>query len=143
MQPKFFRGDFHRYLPLIIALDGYRVTEVVVSHRARFKGKSKYNFSRFFPALFDFATCMFLARFGFKPMHLFGSLGLLIFFFGMLINLYLLIIKLSGQAISGRPLLILGLLLTLAGLQIIFTGFLADLVIRREEININNFLENG
>ena len=136
----YFRGDFHRYLPVIIAMDGYKATEVEVSHRKRLKGTSKYNYSRFFPALFDYATCMFLARFGFKPMHLFGSIGFFIFMLGMLINFYLLLIKLTGESIGGRPLLILGLLFTLAGLQLVFTGFLGDLIIRREDLSPEDYL---
>ena len=136
----YLRGDFHRYLPVAIAMDGYLVTEVDVIHRQRKKGKSKYNFKRIFPAVFDFITNIFMARFGYKPMHLFGSVGLFILTFGMLINLYLFCLKLAGFSIGGRPLLILGLLLTMAGLQLVFTGFLADLVIKKEEFTADDFL---
>lgn len=141
LKPEYFRGDFHRYLPVIIGMDGYKIAEVEVKHRPRIKGQSKYNVLRVFPAIFDFLTNMFLARFGYKPMHLFGSIGSVVFLLGMLINFYLLIIKLSGQAIGGRPLLILGLLLTISGLQFIFTGFLGDLVIRNDDLNIEGYLD--
>ena|SRR3989338_1904288 len=143
LNPRYFLGEFHRYLPVTIAMDGYRVTEIEVEHRSRLKGSSKYNYYRIFPAIFDFFTNMFLARFGLKPMHLFGSIGILIFTAGLLINFYLLIVKISGSSIGGRPLLILGLLFTLAGLQLIFTGFLGDLIIRREEISVEHYLSGS
>lgn len=142
LKSEYFRGDFHRYLPVIIAMDGYKIAEVEVKHRPRIKGQSKYNVFRIFPAVFDFLTNMFLARYGYKPMHLFGPVGLFIFTLGMLINLYLLGIKLAGFPIGGRPLLTLGLLLTISGLQFLFTGFLGDLVIRNEDLNIEGYLDD-
>ena len=142
LNSRYFLGDFHRYLPVAVAMDGYRVTEVTVKHRPRLKGISKYNYSRIFPAVFDFFTNMFLARYGLKPMHLFGQIGVLIIIPGLLINMYLLVLKISGNAIGGRPLLILGLLMTISGLQFIFTGLLGDLIIRNKDLSITEYLEN-
>lgn len=127
-------GDFHRYLPVLLYWEGYKVAEVPVIHRERQFGKSKYSFLRMFSGLFDLVTALFLRRFGRRPMHFFGGVGILLFLAGMCINIYLGLIKLQGLAIGGRPLLILGVLLTISGIQLVMAGFLADLIIRQDKV---------
>lgn len=143
LAPRYFRGDFHRYLPIILGMDGYKVTEVPVNHRPRAKGKSKYGFTRAFAGVSDFFTTIFLFRFGAKPMHFFGIFGLVVLFLGMIINLYLLFLKLQGISIGGRPILILGLLLTISGLQFIFTGVLGDLLVGLSEFPPSYYLKES
>lgn len=127
------QGEFHRYLPIILYLQGYRVGEIPVSHGKRIYGKSKYRLFKIIPAFFDFFTTIFIYKYGYKPMHFFGSFGGIFFSTGVLINLYLLFVKLQGKSIGGRPLLILGVLLTISGIQLIMTGFLGDLIIRSKK----------
>ncbi len=126
-------GEFHRYLPLIFYLAGYKVKEVPVLHHKRRQGKSKFRFWRIFPAIFDFFTTVFIYQYGYKPMHFFGIVGGFVFIIGAIINFYLLTLKLQGYSIGGRPLLILGVMLTISGIQFIMTGFLGDLIIRTQE----------
>jgi dolichol-phosphate mannosyltransferase len=87
------------------------VAEVPVNHRARQHGKSKYGFERYLRGLLDLITISFVGRYRHRPMHFFGGLGLLLFLAGVAISVYLTIVKILGEAIGGRPLLILGVLL--------------------------------
>lgn len=128
------RGDLHRVLPAIAAMHGYRVAEVAVVHRARRFGASKYGrtgLSRAFRGLFDLLTIAFLYRFRARPLHFFGAFGLAFLIIGVSINAYLTIVWLGGASIGTRPLLLLGVLLVVLGVQFISTGFLADLVVLR------------
>lgn len=130
------RGDLHRVLPAIAAMHGYRVAEVPVAHRARRFGVSKYGrtgLARTFRGLFDVLTVAFLYRFRARPLHFFGAVGLALFGIGIAINAYLSAIWIAGASIGTRPLLLLGVLLVVLGVQFISTGFLADLVVLRRE----------
>lgn len=122
-------GGMHRFIPLLLYQEGFRVTEVPVIHEKRKFGKSKYGFSKVFTELPDLFTMLFLLKYARKPMHFFGVFGGLLFTAGTVILLYLSYLRFNGQAIGERPLLLFGVLLVLTGLQIFFTGFIADLVL--------------
>ncbi len=128
-------GGMHRFIPLLLHEQGFRVTEVAVEHDKRKFGKSKYGFSKLWKDLPDIFTMLFLTRYSRKPLHFFGAVGGLFLFFGILISIYLSIIHFQGHAIGRRPLLFLGMLLIISGLQVLFTGFLADLIINLSQNN--------
>ena len=124
-------GELHRYIPALLALEGStRITQVDVNHRAREFGKSKYNLGRTTRVFSDLLLMLFLKKYLQRPMHFFGTLGLVTLGIGLVINFYLLVLKLLGHDIWGKPLLILGLLLVLGGIQFITTGILAELQMR-------------
>ncbi|MDO8599702.1 MAG: glycosyltransferase family 2 protein [bacterium] len=130
------RGDLYRMIPALAAMAGYRVSEVPVQHRARRYGESKYGrtgLRRTFRGLFDLMTVAFLTRFRTRPFHFFGSIGVVLVMIGAVISAYLTAIWFSGQSIGGRPLLTLGVLLLVLGVQFFSTGFLADLVVSGRE----------
>lgn len=122
-------GGLHRFIPLILHEQGFRVTEIPVEHEIRMYGKSKYGFSKVFKDLPDIFTMLFLTRYGKKPLHLFGTIGLGLLGVGGLIFTYLVAIWLMGYSIGTRPLLTFSVLLIIGGLQIFFTGFLGELII--------------
>lgn len=123
-------GELHRFIPVLAHLEGARMDETPVEHHARRYGKSKYGIGRTMRVLSDLLLILFLNRFRHKPMHLFGGWGVLSLITGCLILLYLLIEKLSGRDIWGRPLLMLGVVLLMAGLQLVALGILAELQVR-------------
>jgi hypothetical protein len=120
----------HRFIPVLAKLQGANITQVDVAHHARIHGKSKYGINRTFRVMADLITVVFFRKYIQKPMHLFGTMGFISLGLGLLINLYLLILKLTGHDIWGKPLLILGLLLLLGGIQLITIGILAEISIR-------------
>lgn len=123
-------GELHRYIPVLATLHGARMTEMQVRHHARHAGVSKYGIGRTLRVASDLMLMVFLRKYGQRPMHLFGTMGIVAFGTGCLLNAYMLFLKLIGASIAGRPLLFLGLLLTVAGIQLISTGFIADLIMR-------------
>ena len=123
-------GELHRFIPVLAKLQGASITQVDVKHHARRFGSSKYGLGRTFKVMADLITIVFLRKYIQKPMHLFGSLGFVSFALGGLINLYLLVLKIMGHDIGGKPLLILGLILVLGGIQLITIGILAEINIR-------------
>jgi len=123
-------GELHRFIPVLARLQGARITQMNVNHRSRIHGKSKYGISRFFKVISDLLLMLFFKKYLQKPMHLFGTLGIIILFVGIVINIYLVILKIMGQDIWGKPLLLLGIMLTLGGIQIITIGILAELMMR-------------
>jgi glycosyltransferase involved in cell wall biosynthesis len=130
------RGDLYRMIPTLAAMSGFRVTEVPVRHRPRRFGESKYGrtgLRRTLRGFFDLLTVAFLQRFRVRPLHFFGTIGGVLLLLGIAINAYLTVIWLSGQKIGGRPLLLLGILLIVIGVQFFSTGFLADLVVASRE----------
>ena len=120
-------GELHRFIPVLAKLQGARITQVDVKHHPRINGKSKYGINRTFKVMSDLILMVFMRRYMQKPMHLFGTLGFISFGLGVLINLYLLTLKIMGQEIGGKPLLILGLILLLGGIQFITIGIIADI----------------
>lgn len=123
-------GELHRFIPVLADLEGARMAETPVQHHPRRHGKSKYGINRTMRVLSDLLLILFLKRFRHKPMHLFGGWGVLSLGTGSLIMVYLLGVKLMGHDIWGRPLLILGLVLFMAGLQLIALGVLAEMQVR-------------
>ncbi|HEX2533114.1 MAG TPA: glycosyltransferase family 2 protein [Chitinophagaceae bacterium] len=123
-------GELHRFIPVLAKLQGARITQVPVKHHARQFGRSKYGINRTFKVMSDLVLMIFFRRYMQKPMHLFGTLGFISFGLGLLINLYLLVLKIMGQDIWGKPLLILGLILLLGGIQLITIGILAEIAVR-------------
>lgn len=123
-------GELHRFIPVLADLEGARMDETPVAHHARGAGKSKYGINRTFRVLSDLVLILYLKRFRHKPMHLFGGWGVFLFGLGTLIMLYLLVEKLTGHDIWGRPLLILGTVLTMAGLQLAALGILSEMMVR-------------
>ena len=123
-------GELHRFIPVLAHLNGARLTEVDVKHHAREHGQSKYGINRTFKVVSDLLLMLFFKKYMQKPMHLFGTWGLLLFGAGLLINFYLLVLKILGQDIWGKPLLILGLMLLLGGIQLITTGLVVELLMR-------------
>ncbi len=123
-------GELHRFIPVLAKLYGAKMTEMDVRHHPRLHGQSKYGIGRTFKVISDLMLMLFFQKYGTKPMHLFGTLGFGMLFIGVLIDLYLFVLKLFGHDIGGRPLLILGVMLTLAGIQLITTGFLAEIMMR-------------
>lgn len=123
-------GGMHRFIPILLVEQGFVVDEAPVEHVPRKYGKSKYGFSKIFKDLPDMFTMIFLMKYRKKPLHFFGGIGGGVFSLGFVILLYLTSIKIfAGQSIGGRPLLFLGVLFVVVGIQIFFTGFLAELII--------------
>ncbi|MCU0419775.1 MAG: glycosyltransferase family 2 protein [Cyclobacteriaceae bacterium] len=123
-------GELHRFIPILAVIQGAKITDVEVNHRPRLYGQSKYGLGRTLKVMSDLLLMAFFQKYFRRPIHLFGPLGLLTFMAGMVINLYLLVVKLMGQDIWGRPLLLLGVSLVLAGIQFLTFGLIAELVMR-------------
>ncbi len=124
-------GEMHRFIPAIAWDMGAPVAEVVVNHRPRVSGQSKYGISRTFRVILDLMTVRFLSRFSTKPLHVFGFLGLGLGGAGSLGLAWLIAQKLfAGAQIGGRPLLLLSILLVVTGVQFVTMGLLAELLVR-------------
>lgn len=123
-------GELHRFIPVIAKMQGARITQVDVKHHPRQFGKSKYGIGRTFRVLSDLVLMLFFRRYIQKPMHLFGTIGFISLGIGIVINLYLLVLKIMGHDIWGKPLLILGLIFLLGGIQLITIGILAEISVR-------------
>jgi len=123
-------GELHRFIPVLAKLQGAKITQVDVKHHPRIHGKSKYGINRTFKVMSDLILLVFFRRYLQKPMHLFGTIGFISFGLGVLINMYLLVLKIMGHDIGGKPLLILGLILLLGGIQFITIGIIADINVR-------------
>ena len=123
-------GELHRFLPALASIEGARIDEIKVSHRARQFGQSKYGIDRTFRVLMDLLTIWFLQRFLTQPMHVFGFAGLLAIITSMLMSFSLLLVKLAGNDIGARPLLLLSVVLGLAGVQMFCLGLLGEMLMR-------------
>lgn len=124
-------GELHRFLPALAFIEGARISEMPVNHKARQFGKSKYGLGRTFRVVMDLMTVYFMKRFLTKPMHVFGLLGLLSLLAGLAVGTYLTVLKFwTGQDIGDRPLLILAIVLFLTGIQLFSFGLLAELLMR-------------
>ena len=122
-------GELHRYIPLLAHRQGFRITEIPVEHHKREFGRSKYGVERYLRGLFDFLTTIFLIRYSDRPMYFFGKIGLICLVSGFSICVYLSGLWITGNSIGGRPLLMLGVLLILLGIQFISTGFIGNLLV--------------
>lgn len=124
-------GEMHRFIPAVASWYGVRIAEVETVHYPRLRGKSKYGISRTIKVVLDLITVKFLQSFSTKPIQFFGPIGILSGLFGFLISLYLAIDKLFfGRDIGGRPLLLLGALLIIVGIQLIGMGLLGEMLVR-------------
>ncbi|MCH7402348.1 glycosyltransferase family 2 protein [Belliella kenyensis] len=123
-------GELHRFIPVLAKQEGATMTEVDVKHHPRIHGTSKYGLSRTFKVMADLILMLFFQKYFQRPIHIFGTLGLFSFLIGVLINFYLLIEKLMGGDIWGRPILLLGFIFLLGGIQLITTGIIAEIIIR-------------
>lgn len=121
-------GEMHRFIPVLAHMRGFKVTELPVQHHPRKWGKTKFGFSRFIHGFLDLITVIFLQRFNKRPSHLFGTIGFLFGVTGVLIGLYLTFLKLRGEAIGHRPLLLFAILLIFVGVQLISLGLLAEMI---------------
>ena len=131
-------GEMHRFMPVLATQQGWRVSEVAVNHRAREYGKSRFGLERYARGGLDLITVVFLGRYQYRPLHLFGGLGAVLTAFGLLIGVYLTILRISGETIGQRPLLFLGVLLIVVGVQLLTLGLLGQmLVLARREIGGN------
>ena len=131
VKPLKLYGEMHRFIPAIASEQGVKIAEVVVDHRARRHGKSKYGISRTIRVLLDLLTVKFLLSYSTRPVQIFGLVGLAMGFPGLLILAYLSFVKLfAGQSIANRPLLLFGVLLVFTGVQLLTLGLLAELQAR-------------
>ncbi len=112
---------------------GYRVTELPVNHRPREHGRSRYGVERYLRGFLDLLTVSFMGRYRHRPLHLFGGLGLLLGLAGFAVLAYLSFVKLSGHAIGQRPLLTLGVLLVVVGLQFFSLGLISEMITSHHE----------
>ena len=126
-------GELHRFMPVLAHDRGYRVAELPVNHRPREHGKSRYGVERYVRGFLDFLTVWFMGRYRHRPLHLFGGLGLSLNAIGTVLLVYLTVLKLSGEAIGHRPLLTLGVLLVVVGLQFFSLGLLSELITSHHE----------
>ena len=123
-------GELHRFIPVLASFDGASITQQEVKHHPRKFGKTKYGMGRTFKVVADLLLMLFFKKYFQRPMHLFGSWGIIITLVGIMINIYLLILKMSGQDIWGKPIMLLGILLIMAGFQLITIGIIAELQMR-------------
>jgi glycosyltransferase involved in cell wall biosynthesis len=123
-------GELHRFIPSLAREAGARIAEVPVRHHARTRGVSKYGLDRTFRVILDLILVVFFLRYSQRPLHAFGGLGLWLATPGALIVLWLLVQKLMGEDIGGRPLLLVGVMLLLMGAQLIAAGLIGELLIR-------------
>jgi len=122
-------GDFHRFIPVLAAHQGYRVAECVIEHAPRLHGVSKYGAKRLVTGMLDFLSSILTTRFYHKPLQMFGSIGLTTTMLGLMVGLYLLGATVMGHGGHLRPLWLIMVLLVLGGIQIICTGLLAELLV--------------
>ena len=123
-------GELHRYIPMLAKKEGFnKITEKVVTHHARKFGTTKFGLNRFINGFLDLVTLLFVQKYLQKPMHFFGTWGVVFMLAGGGINLYLAIIKIFfGASLSNRPLLFLGVLLLVLGFQFFSTGLIGELI---------------
>ena len=126
-------GELHRFLPVLAHYEGYRVAELPVNHRPRTHGRSRYGLERYVRGFLDLLTVSFMGRYRHRPLHLFGGLGLLLGVAGAAILVYLTALKIAGEAIGHRPLLTLGVLLVVVGMQFFSLGLISELLTNQHE----------
>jgi dolichol-phosphate mannosyltransferase len=126
-------GELHRYIPVLAHYEGFRVAELPVNHRPREHGRSRYGMERYVRGFLDLLTVTFMGRYRHRPLHLFGGLGLVLTLAGVAVLLYLTVLKIAGEAIGHRPLLTLGVLLVVVGMQFLSLGLLSELITSHNE----------
>lgn len=126
-------GELHRYVPALAHQRGFRVVELPVNHRPREHGRSRYGMERYVRGFLDLLTVTFMGRYRYRPLHLFGGLGLAMSALGAAVLVYLTVLKATGEAIGHRPLLTLGVLLVVVGIQFLSLGLLSELITSHHE----------
>ena len=126
-------GELHRFIPVLAHQRGYRIAELPVNHRPREFGRSRYGVQRYLRGFFDLLTVSFIGRYRYRPLHLFGGLGLALGLVGVGTLVYLTILKVEGHAIGQRPLLTLGVLLVVVGLQLFSLGLIGEMITSQHE----------
>ena len=126
-------GELHRFLPVLAHERGFRSTELAVNHRPREHGRSRYGLERYLRGFFDLITVTFMGRYRHRPLHLFGGLGLTLGGIGFLICVYLTVLWFTGHAIGHRPLLTLGVLLVVVGMQFLSLGLIGEMITTHHE----------
>jgi glycosyltransferase involved in cell wall biosynthesis len=129
-------GELHRFIPVLAHYRGFRVAELPVHHRPREHGRSRYGLERYVRGFLDLLTVSFIGRYRHRPLHLFGGLGLVLGFLGFAILVYLTIVKVAGHAIGERPLLTLGVLLVVVGLQFFSLGLISEMLTSQHEEDV-------
>ena len=124
-------GEMHRFIPAIASEQGVRIAEMVVNHRPRRHGRSKYGISRIVRVILDLATVKYLLSYSTRPLQIFGLVGLLMGLLGSAVVGWLGYVRVfGGQSIGGRPLLLFGILLVFTGVQLVTLGLLAEMQAR-------------
>ncbi len=142
-------GELHRYIPVLASDLGFRVAEEKVTHRRRTAGRSKYGWRRYARGYLDLLTVLFLGRYRQRPQHLFGGMGTTMVVVGVLVDLYLTIDKLFGHPIGQRPLLLLGTLLIIVGIQLLSLGLVGELITQarardnRDDYEVERVFDGG
>ena len=126
-------GELHRFIPVLAHYRGFRIAELPVNHRQREHGRSRYGIERYLRGFLDLLTVSFIGRYRHRPLHLFGGLGLTLMTIGIGILVYLTVDKALGHAIGGRPLLTLGVLLVVVGLQFFSLGLISEMITSHHE----------
>jgi glycosyltransferase involved in cell wall biosynthesis len=126
-------GELHRFVPVLAHYRGFRVAELPVNHRPREHGRSRYGMERYVRGFLDLLTVTFMGRYRHRPLHLFGGLGLALTLVGAVVLVYLTVLKIAGEAIGHRPLLTLGVLLVVVGMQFLSLGLLSELITSHHE----------
>ena len=128
-------GELHRYIPALAHWQGFRIGEVVVQHRARKYGKTKFGMGRFFKGFLDLMTVLFTTRYISRPLHLFGVWGMLSTFVGLCIDGYLVEEWIAGTtSLSNRPLFLVGLILIIVGIQFVSIGLLGEMITKGQHV---------
>ena len=126
-------GELHRFIPVLAHYRGFRIAELPVNHRPREHGRSRYGIERYLRGFLDLLTVSFIGRYRHRPLHLFGGLGLALAAIGIGILVYLTVDKALGHSIGGRPLLTLGVLLVVVGLQFFSLGLISEMITSHHE----------
>jgi glycosyltransferase involved in cell wall biosynthesis len=126
-------GELHRFIPVLASYRGFRIAEIPVNHRARQHGSSRYGPERYLRGFLDLLSVTFMGRYRHRPLHLFGGLGVFMGAVGFVILLYLTVIWLWGAGIGNRPLLTLGVLLVVVGIQLVSLGLLSEMITSQHE----------
>jgi glycosyltransferase involved in cell wall biosynthesis len=126
-------GELHRFVPVLAHYRGFRIAELPVNHRPREHGRSRYGVERYLRGFLDLLTVSFIGRYRQRPLHLFGGLGLALGLAGIAILVYLTVVKAMGHAIGQRPLLTLGVLLVVVGMQFFSLGLISEMITSHHE----------
>lgn len=123
-------GELYKYIPVLAEKQNFKIAEVIISHRPRLYGNSKFGWQRNIKGFLDMLTVVFLTDYLRRPAHFFGTFGIFSFFFGFVIGLYITYLKLTTGTIQYRqPLLFLGILLMIIGIQLVTTGLLGEMIV--------------